>query len=74
MRALGYVKYIGKEMYELYEIRTCENILLWPWEIEFIDYPGKIEPKEGDIFLNWYWVPIAITIELNKYDPRDNLR
>lgn len=74
MRALGHVKYIGQNMYELYEIPTKESWKLFTFRLDFIDFPGHIEPQVGDIFLNWYWVPIPVSVDFNTYGRESNLR
>lgn len=60
MRAVGHVKWIGKELYELYEIRNGQDLKYFETRIDFIDYPGKITPNEGDHFLSWYWIPLRM--------------
>lgn len=58
MRALGKVKYINDNLYELYEILSHEKYLFLEIRHEFLDFPGKYTVCEGDRFLSWYWVPI----------------
>jgi len=63
MRALGKVKYIHEELYELVEIKTGQDWKLRQFCIDFIDQPSGIVPEVGDIFLNWYWVPVFVIID-----------
>ena len=60
MKALGKVKYIGREMYELYELRPDEYCKYNWSRIQFLDFPGDKTVEEGDHIFSWYWIPLRI--------------
>lgn len=74
MKAIGHLKFIDPSMHELYEIEKASDWRYVPWAIDFLDCPGDIEPKVGDKFTSWYWIPIPLLRELNTYGQAENLR